>query len=202
MPARFQQFHLIIPTGTKVVSRHDRRVGVVVHAPATLENAYRVRFADGEEASFRRVELTIFRQDQEFVSDQLDHSELYRFVAYSCIVGSTAYGLTTEISDVDRRGFYLPPAEVEWSLAGVPPQLENDNEEVYWELEKFLRLASERAPASARPNALSEPRRPSEPRPKEAVSFLSALSVRTRFLSRARRKRFPSSPLYLSERAF
>lgn len=149
MRTRSQQFHLIIPKGTKVVSRHDRRVGVVIHTPATLEYAYRVRFPDGEEASFRRAELTIFRQDQEVIPDQVDHSELDRFVAYRCIVGSTAYGLATETSDVDRRGFYLPPADLEWSLAGVPPQLENDNEEVYWELEKFLRLA-----LKANPNAL------------------------------------------------
>jgi len=149
MPTRSQQFHLIIPKGTKVVSRHDRRVGLIVHAPAALENAYRVRFPDGEEASFRRADLTIFRQDQEVIPGQVDHSELDRFVAYRCIVGSTAYGLATETSDVDRRGFYLPPADLEWSLAGVPLQLENDNEEVYWELEKFLRLA-----LKANPNAL------------------------------------------------
>jgi hypothetical protein len=35
--------HLIIPTGTKVVSRHDRRVGFVVHAPASLDGLYRSR---------------------------------------------------------------------------------------------------------------------------------------------------------------
>ena len=45
--------HLVIPTGTKVVSRHDRRVGFIVHAPASFDNAYRVRFPDGSEASFR-----------------------------------------------------------------------------------------------------------------------------------------------------
>jgi hypothetical protein len=32
---------------------------------------------------------------------------------------------------VGSRGFYLPPADLEWSLAGVPEQLESDNEEVY-----------------------------------------------------------------------
>jgi predicted nucleotidyltransferase len=141
--------HLIIPTGTKVVSRHDRRVGSVVHAPASLDNLYRVRFPDGSEASFRRAELTIFRQDQAAIPDGVPDSELYKFVAYRCVVGSRAYGLATETSDVDRRGFYLPPADIEWSLAGVPEQLENDNEEVYWEVEKFLRLA-----LKANPNAL------------------------------------------------
>lgn len=149
MSARSQQFHPVIPIGTTVVRRLDHRVGVIVRLPGTLENAYRVRFPEGDEASFRRAELTIFRQDQEVIPNQGDDSELYRFVAYRCIVGSTAYGLATETSDVDRRGFYLPPAELEWSLAGVPPQLESDSEEVYWELEKFLRLA-----LKANPNVL------------------------------------------------
>ena len=140
MSARSHQIHLVLPTGTKVVTRHRRRVGVVVDAPSALEDAYRVRFPDGTDASFRRAELTIFRQDQALIPGEISNSELYKFVAYRCIVGSNAYGLATETSDVDRRGFYLPPAELEWSLAGVPEQLENDNEEVYWELEKFLRL--------------------------------------------------------------
>src|SRR5947199_6553 len=58
MSAGSQQFHFIIPTGTKVVSRHYRRVGIVVHAPAAMENAYRVRFAEGDEASFFRTQKT------------------------------------------------------------------------------------------------------------------------------------------------
>jgi hypothetical protein len=57
--------------------------------------------------------------------------------------------LSQEGSDLDRRGFYLPPADLEWSLPGVPEQLETNNEEVYWELEKFIRLA-----LKANPNAL------------------------------------------------
>ena len=37
--------------------------------------------------------------------------DLYRHVIYRAIVGSQAYGLTDAASDVDRRGFYLPPAD-------------------------------------------------------------------------------------------
>ena len=68
---------------------------------------------------------------------------------YRCVVGSTAYGLSQEGSDTDRRGFYLPPAGLEWSLAGVPEQLDTGHEEVYWEIEKFIRLA-----LKANPNVL------------------------------------------------
>jgi uncharacterized protein len=45
-------------------------------------------------------------------------------------------------SDTDRRGIYLPPAELHWSSFAIPEQLENKIEqECYWELEKFINLA-------------------------------------------------------------
>jgi predicted nucleotidyltransferase len=61
-----------------------------------------------------------------------------------------AYGLDSATSDTDRRGIYLPPARLHWSLAGVPEQIEDkDAEECYWELQKFLVLA-----LKANPNVL------------------------------------------------
>src|SRR5882724_9985315 len=146
---RDRQVHLVIPEGTKVLTRPGRRVGIVAHAPSAPEQSYRVRFADGPEESFRRIDLTIFKHLQDEVPGRPDVSDLCRFVIYRCVVGSTAYGLDQEGSDVDRRGFYLPPADLQWSLAGVPEQLETDNEEVYWEIEKFIRLA-----LKANPNVL------------------------------------------------
>jgi predicted nucleotidyltransferase len=71
-------------------------------------------------------------------------------VIYRCVVGSRAYGLAEDDSDCDRRGVFLPPAELHWSLYGVPEQLEDhETEECYWELEKFLVLA-----LKANPNVL------------------------------------------------
>jgi len=140
---------MVIPEGTKVLTRPDGRVGIVAHAPSAPQHSYRVRFADGPEESFRRADLTIFKHVQAELPGGPDSSELYRFVIYRCVVGSTAYGLSQEGSDMDRRGFYLPPADLGWSLAGVPEQLETDNEEVYWEIEKFIRLA-----LKANPNVL------------------------------------------------
>ena len=149
LPGKSLQFHIVIPTGTRVVARTDGRLGFVVHAPDSVQQSYRVRFPDGTEASFNRSDLTIHRQEQAFIPGAADPESLYKCVAYRCVVGSQAYGLATAASDVDRRGFYLPPADLEWSLAGVPEQLESDNEEVYWEIEKFLRLA-----LKANPNVL------------------------------------------------
>jgi predicted nucleotidyltransferase len=76
--------------------------------------------------------------------------DVYRNVIYRCVVGSQAYGLNRDTSDVDRRGIYLAPAELEWSLYGVPDQIESpENEECYWELKKFMVLA-----LKANPNIL------------------------------------------------
>jgi len=144
-----KQIHLVIPAGTKVVTRIDGRVGVVVHAPAALEHAYRVRFADGKDGTYRRGDLTIFKHADAEIPLGPDSEELHRFVIFRCIVGSTAFGLNDHDSDVDRRGFYLPPAELHWGLGGVPEQIETDQEECYWEIEKFLRLG-----LKANPNIL------------------------------------------------
>jgi hypothetical protein len=122
------QFHGAIPVGTKVLTRGDGLVGVVVHAPSSPEHGYRVRFAQGAEESFRRNELTIFKQAEASIPGA-GEVDLYPFVIYRCVVGSTAYGLRHEGSDVDRRGFYLPPANLHWSFGGVPEQLESDQEE-------------------------------------------------------------------------
>ena len=149
MLQRSKQLHLVIPIGTKVLTRDDKRVGVVAYSPSSPEHAYRVRFADGVEASYRRSDLTIYKHEQNSVPNEVQQTQLLRFVVYRCIVGSTAYGLATDSSDTDRRGFYLPPAALHWSLAGVPEQLETEHEEVYWEIEKFVRLA-----LKANPNVL------------------------------------------------
>jgi predicted nucleotidyltransferase len=144
-----RQIHLVIPPGTKVLTRTDGRVGIVVHTPTAPEHGYRVRFADGKEDGYRRSELTVFKHTDAEIPGGPDAADLKSFVIFRCIVGSTAYGLNHEGSDVDRRGFYLPPAELHWGLARVPEQLETDSEECYWEIEKFIRLG-----LKANPNIL------------------------------------------------
>lgn len=132
-----------------VLTRSTGRVGVIVQQPHAVEPRYRVRFAGAADDWFDRSDMTVFKALQKHIPGAPEPGYLYRFVQYRCIVGSTAYGLDNEHSDIDRRGFYLPPASLSWSLPGVPEQLETDNEEVYWEIEKFIRLA-----LKANPNIL------------------------------------------------
>jgi hypothetical protein len=139
----------LIPTGTKVLTRPSGRVGVIVSGGTDPNGRYRVRFPEGNESDFSRTDLTIYRHTLAEVPLAVDPASLLPYVQYRCIVGSTAYGLATESSDLDRRGFYLPPADLHWSLTGVPEQIETAHEEAYWEIEKFLRLA-----LKANPNVL------------------------------------------------
>lgn len=150
--------NLIYSTGTQVVSlkrlqgsngrtaHPEGAVGVVVRSPVDRLHAYRVRFVDGFEANLHHDQLVLLAEyKQGEINDSsvvLSNHALYDRVIYRCVVGSQAYGLATDESDVDRRGIYLPPAELHWSLFGVPEQLENDQtQEAYWELQKFVIMA-------------------------------------------------------------
>ena len=162
--------NMILPPGTQVVTRMDTRaisnegrqqvnqsagaVGEIVKSPTDHMHNYRVQFADGTEAALRRTQFGVLKEVQREriwpAEHALDEFDLMRNVIFRCVVGSRAYGLDHDESDVDRRGIYLPPAEMHWSLFGVPEQLESpETEECYWELQKFLTLA-----LKANPNIL------------------------------------------------
>lgn len=158
--------HFIFSAGTQVVTLrnvegdngrtlHPRgSVGVIVKSPTDASHSYRVRFPDGVEVSLKSADLTTLAKfkageigDTSLNSDQHD---LFEYVIFQCVIGSQAYGLADEASDIDRRGIYLPSADLQWSLYGVPEQLEcHETQEAYWELQKFLILA-----LKANPNIL------------------------------------------------
>jgi uncharacterized protein len=149
---------LILSAGTQVVTQipiitfeghvlYPRgAVGVIAHAPLDHDHSYRVRFPDGYEAPLKRTEFTMLARHKEgdIADNNLNElqNDLTHRVIYRCVIGSQAYGLASEESDIDRRGIYLPKADSHWSLYGVPEQLENHvTQENYWELQKFLILA-------------------------------------------------------------
>jgi predicted nucleotidyltransferase len=158
-----------ISAGTQVVALVEIRgpnkslvhprgaVGVVTRTPAGEEEHFLVRFPDGFEKSLARSELEVLKHFKDRLSGsagvspasssatQLGPSpsfDLEQFIIYRCIMGSQAYGLETEESDTDRRGIYLAPADLQWSLFGAPEQFEdNAAQACYWELQKFLIMA-------------------------------------------------------------
>lgn len=169
MPSGAPKLPPILSIGTAVVALVDVRgpdgrplhpkgsAGILVAAPADPEHSYRVRFPGGDEYSLKRREIQVLSRYQSegyagraADADPLTEYDLYQHVIYRCVIGSRAYGLDRDGSDVDRRGVYLPPASMHWSVYGVPEQLENDaRQECFWELEKFIKLA-----LKANPNVL------------------------------------------------
>lgn len=119
---------LIVPAGTQVVTLAEVRaraggrvcprgsVGEIFAAPQDNFHSYQVRFPDGTVAALRRHEFAVRKHHQagELLrpGDGLGDPDLRRHVIYVCVVGSRAYGLDDEGSDTDRRGIYLPPAEM------------------------------------------------------------------------------------------
>lgn len=150
----------IIAVGTQVVLKSAKRVpnsdvvkpvgsvAEVVEAPAVNSRPYLVRFVDGVTVRARFAELVIRKRE---LAEELatPGPDLRAFVILRVAVGSQAFGLATADSDEDRRGIFLPPAELTWSLFKPPEQVEYASEgveEVDWELEKFLRLALQANP--------------------------------------------------------
>lgn len=65
---------------------------------------------------------------------------------FECISGSKAYGLDTPQSDTDLKGVYYLPKEKFYGLDYIP-QISNDsNDEVYYELGRFVELLGKNNP--------------------------------------------------------
>src|SRR5262249_29093370 len=76
-----------------------------------------------------------------------DDKTFERYIILRSVVGSRAHGLAGDESDTDRRGVYLPPAALHWSLEGVPDRLTDpQTQDCYWELKPFLLLALRATP--------------------------------------------------------
>jgi uncharacterized protein len=153
----------VISAGTQVVVKVAKAVvggetfkpagsvGVVLQSPPDNRQPYVVRFTDGQTVEAFFQDLALRRRE---VEDELGQiaEDMRPWIIYRCQVGSRAFGLACEDSDDDLRGIFLPPARFHWSLRRLPEQLElneHGQDEVYWELEKFLRLA-----LKANPNVL------------------------------------------------
>jgi predicted nucleotidyltransferase len=148
---------LIVPLGTQIVLRPDLHpacgipfdvqgvVAEIVALPERHEGSYTVRTVENALVSLPRKAFSILKQSQLgplLESRNVNSDDLDRFIVYRCIVGSQAYGLSRDGSDVDRRGVYVPPADLEWSIYSLPEQIERrESEECYWEIKKFLILA-------------------------------------------------------------
>lgn len=102
----------------------------------------------------------------------------------SVVVGSRAYGLDTEDSDVDRRGVFLAPTPLFWRFDKPPTHLDGPEPERFsWEFERFCGLALQ-----ANPTALECLWSPLVEKVTDVGREL--LDIRTAFLSRHAHRTF------------
>lgn len=183
---------MLLQNGTRVVLRvaipaaagvvPSGSVAEIVVVPVDSQHAYRVRFPNGHEASVQRSEFALLSEvkseDLSQLPPTLTERGLRENVIYQCVIGSRAYGLDNEGSDTDRRGIYQAPTDLVLSLYDPPPQLEDDEaQECFWELKKFLVLA-----LKANPNVLEVLYSPIVEVAKPAAEAL--LAIRSAFISR------------------
>jgi predicted nucleotidyltransferase len=158
-----QVVSLIEVRGTNNSLVHPRgAVGVVTRTPTGDQDQFLVRFPDGFETSLTRDKLEVLKHFKDRLGPARQSSvpaatgdpdpsfDLEQCIIFRCVIGSRAYGLDNDESDTDRRGVYLAPADLQWSLFGAPEQFEdNATQSCYWELQKFLTMA-----LKANPNIL------------------------------------------------
>ena len=70
------------------------------------------------------------------------------WIIMDAVVGSQAFGLATETSDVDTRGVFVLPIEDRLSYNAIEQVADEKNNHVYWELKKFLMLLREGNPSA------------------------------------------------------
>lgn len=118
-------------------------VGIVAECPDSVQGQYTIRFTDGATVKATLDQITLRRAEIDSLLTS-SHFDFEPHVVYKCQVGSKAFGLSNENSDDDIRGIFLPPASVHWSLYSLPEQFESqdrNDDYVFWEIEKFVRLA-------------------------------------------------------------
>lgn len=76
----------------------------------------------------------------------IDDLKTQNMLVLECISGSRAYGLATPTSDTDIKGVYVLPKHLYYSLDYVPQVSNDTNDEVYYELNRFLELLAANNP--------------------------------------------------------
>ena len=67
-------------------------------------------------------------------------------IIYECISGSRAYGLEIPTSDTDIRGVFILPQDQIYGLNYIPQVANETNDEVYYELGRFIELLAKNNP--------------------------------------------------------
>src|SRR5258708_19423365 len=140
-----------LPHGTEVVTRVDRVVG---ERRVPQGSVGRVTKADGDDLEVTVVGVGILRYARDEVSPRRIGQALFAHrradawealgpcIVLEATVGSHAWGLANEDSDVDRRGVFALPFTWTQGLLAPPEDLVSaDGSATYWAADKAIRRA-------------------------------------------------------------
>jgi hypothetical protein len=140
-----------LPNGTEVETRvdraHDDRVipqGTVGRVQAHANGRFEVKLVGWGVVAFAREEIAPRKigQARYAMRREAAWQALERCVVLDAVVGSRAWGLSDEGSDVDARGAFVLPFAWTIGLVDVPTDLvSDDGSATYWEIDKLVRQA-------------------------------------------------------------
>jgi len=140
-----------LPNGTKVTARIElhlgqRRIaqGAVGQVIGSADDHVDVKLVDGTVARYLRADLvpTKLGQLRYAVRREQAWQSLRDCVVLQTVVGSRAWGLADEKSDIDLKGVFVLPFTWTTSLVEPPSELISaDGSETFWEIGKTLRQA-------------------------------------------------------------
>ena len=137
-----------LPIGTRVTTRVERLLGerripqgAVGRVVGQDDSSVEVELADGTLVSYLRTDLvpTKLGQMRFAVRREAAWQALLPCAVLETQVGSHAWGLADESSDVDRRGIFVLPFG--WTISLVEPPRElvsTDGSVTYWEIDKAI----------------------------------------------------------------
>ena len=138
-----------LPHGTEVITRveritGDRRIdqGALGRVVGAADGVYQVALVGHGVTPFTREELRPSKAGQLRFAHRRERawSALRPCVVLESVVGSRAWGLSDEASDVDRRGVFVLPFPWTSGLVEPPRDLVSvDGSSSYWEVDKTLR---------------------------------------------------------------
>ncbi len=140
-----------LPNGTEVETRvnrvHDGRVipqGTVGRVQRQAEGRFEVKLVGWGVVAFARDEIAPRKLGQARYAMRREAAwqALKPCVVLQAVVGSRAWGLSDEGSDVDARGAFVLPFG--WTIGLVDPPADlvsDDGSATYWEIDKLVRQA-------------------------------------------------------------
>ena len=149
------QERITLPKGTRVVLKTDLvalqdargqpgyqcKAGTVGQVVEAAYDSYQVRTPGGHLVDCQRDQVVIQRKEQLPALARRQHSfeDLARHVILSAVVGSTAWGLSDDHSDLDRKGVFVLPLKDSAGLWDPPDEIQDPTSDTqYWEVQKAV----------------------------------------------------------------